>query len=239
MLLRLLICSLLLATVICQSLMEIYKAMMEDQARRLATNQINIEIFGEASCPDTNRFFREQLMPVWNALGSTNMLNVSYHPFGLASCLTSSDGIKCRCQHGPIECQMNQLQACVISALGIPQLYLPVVACLQGKRKMVKAVEECIVNVVPRPNLDENFMMSCAQSQLGAKLMMEHGRIQSGKADYVNWVPWIIINGRRSQAAEHQLKTIVCSTPESARYEYCQNPSQKKKNVAVISVRYW
>uniref|UniRef100_A0A8R1DHK0 Uncharacterized protein n=1 Tax=Caenorhabditis japonica TaxID=281687 RepID=A0A8R1DHK0_CAEJA len=126
------------------------------------------------------------------------------------------------------------LQACVISALQIPQLYLPVVSCMQGQRSFSTAVNDCITNFRPRPDLDENlfvyFMIRCAQSQLGAKLMMQHGYRQREIAADLDWVPWILINGRRTQAAEHQLKTIVCSYPDPSRYEYCKTAEEFQFN---------
>ncbi|CAA85467.2 Gamma-interferon-inducible lysosomal thiol reductase [Caenorhabditis elegans] len=217
----------ILPFVLGQNLLEIYKAMMADQASRAKTPPINIEFFGESLCPDTTRYFRNHIMPVWTSLQASSTINITYHPFGLASCRRSAEtGIRCNCQHGPAECQLNMLQACVISTLQVPQLYLPIVNCMQGKNKFSSAVDDCIVNFRPRPDLDENFMARCAQSQLGAKLMMQHGYRQKEVASELDWVPWILINGRRSQAAENQLKTIVCQFSETSKQEYCKTQEE-------------
>ncbi|CAI2342152.1 unnamed protein product [Caenorhabditis sp. 36 PRJEB53466] len=216
----------ILPLALCQNLLEIYKAMIADQSARAKSPPIDIEFFGESLCPDTTRYFRNHIMPVWTALQASTLVNITYHPFGLADCKRGETGIRCQCQHGPAECQLNMLQTCVISALQIPQLYLPIVSCMQQQRKFSSAIDECIVNFRPRPDLDENFMARCAQSQLGAKLMMQHGFRQREVASELDWVPWILINGRRSQAAENQLKTIVCSFPEPSRYEFCKTPEE-------------
>ncbi|UMM17468.1 hypothetical protein L5515_014000 [Caenorhabditis briggsae] len=223
---QLIIALVFIPTALGQNLLEIYKAMMNDQAARAKTPPINIEFFGESLCPDTTRYFRNHIMPVWTALQASSLVNVTYHPFGLAECRRKDGVVRCTCQHGPAECQLNMLQACVISALEFPQLYLPIVNCMQGKSQFAFAIDDCIVNFRPRPDLDENFMTRCAQSQLGAKLMMQHGYRQREVAPELDWVPWILVNGRRSQAAENQLKTIICSFPEPSRYQYCKTSEE-------------
>uniref|UniRef100_A0A8R1E2P0 Uncharacterized protein n=2 Tax=Caenorhabditis japonica TaxID=281687 RepID=A0A8R1E2P0_CAEJA len=75
----------------CQNLFELYKAMLADQAARGAVPPVNIEVFGESLCPDTTRYFRNHLMPVWTALHASTLVNITYHPFGLAECKKSGD----------------------------------------------------------------------------------------------------------------------------------------------------
>ncbi|CAI5442126.1 unnamed protein product [Caenorhabditis angaria] len=161
-------------------------------------------------------------MPMWNSLQNTATVNLTYHPFGIAQCQKQNDGIKCQCQHGNQECIMNQLQACVIAALEVPQLYMRVVNCIQGKRDINKAMGECIVNARPRPDLDERFIQNCAQSQLGAKLMYQHGQRQHKIARDLNWVPWIMVNGAREQKAEISMNYVLCKFASLSSSQYCQ-----------------
>ncbi|CAI4222448.1 unnamed protein product [Auanema sp. JU1783] len=178
-------------------------------------NKINVEIIGESLCPDTTRFLKFQLAPVWEELGSSDYLNITYHPFGIpgkTECLPTNDGdFTCRCQHGPLECLMNQLQACVISALPDFKDHFATVLCMQGRRDMKKAIDDCIIGDKTNVTIDPERVEMCAMSSQGRRLMAEHGIRQSIVAPQASWVPWIVVNDRRERAAEYHFKYLLCN----------------------------
>ena len=52
----------------------------------------NILIMKYHSITQFCRYFRNHIMPVWNALHASTLINVTYHPFGLAEC-RRNDGV--------------------------------------------------------------------------------------------------------------------------------------------------
>ncbi|CAD6192086.1 unnamed protein product [Caenorhabditis auriculariae] len=203
-------------------LLEAYRRMFG--VADVADPPVMLEVFGESLCPDTTRFLKEHLLPTAKALEGTGSLILKYHPSGVQSeCYLENGLYRCECQHGDRECLLNQLQSCVISALEIPQLYLPVVVCIQGRSSFRSAISECIENAEPRPELDSSFMASCAKSQLGVKLLVQQNNERKRIAPNLDWVPWIIIDGRREPEAEYDLRTALCSKRAISATPFCQH----------------
>lgn len=189
--------------------LDIFSRLFQSPA---ASQPLLIDIFGESQCSDTSSFLHNQLADVWSELTNDSSIIFNYHPFGVKSSCTRNivGSLSCQCQHGPFECLLNQLQACVVSALEAPVLYMPIVTCIQGKRSFKGALEECIDNARPRPDLDTLFMARCAQSDLGKKLMYGHAVTQKNIAPEIDWVPWIMLNGERDQQAEYTFRQSLC-----------------------------
>jgi hypothetical protein len=46
-----------------------------------------LEIYGESQCPDTTRFFVQQLWPIWQNMST--QFQLSFIPFGKANCTSN------------------------------------------------------------------------------------------------------------------------------------------------------
>ena len=70
---------------------------------------VNVSLYGEALCPDTRDFVLGALDDALAKVG--DIFTLHYVPWGNA--ILKKDG-KFECQHGKMECVMNQIEACVL-----------------------------------------------------------------------------------------------------------------------------
>lgn len=162
------------------------------------SNKVDVQLYGESLCPYTTMFIKSQLQPTWEVL--SDYINLEIVPFGNGKCQKADDDdYKCTCQHGPMECFINQLMNCVIDAKPDPHDYAPVVFCLQGSD--IKA-EWCL----DKCGLDRNSMMECGKGKKGRQLQAQ----AAAKTPEHLGVPWIVVNGKYDEKAQVDLKGEVC-----------------------------
>ncbi|EGT52180.1 hypothetical protein CAEBREN_01590 [Caenorhabditis brenneri] len=169
-------------------------------------NMIKLDIYMEAQCPDTSRFFRQQLKKAWDLLGRLNRIELNIIPFGKARCTEKGNDFECQCQHGPTECEINQLMNCVIDRFGFPHRYMPAVLCMQGKYSLDEAMK-CVTENFPA---EYNRMRECASGPRGRRLLALSGQKTASLSPAVDFIPWIVINGARNSDALYDLTQNAC-----------------------------
>ncbi|EFO24944.1 interferon gamma-inducible thiol reductase [Loa loa] len=172
-----------------------------------AGNIVNLAVYIEAQCPDTSRFVHRQLLPTWQELSVTNRISLKIVPFGKGTCHRVGSDYSCECQHGPLECELNQLMNCVIEMIRIPRQYVPVISCIQGKHDLRSAESKCLSKLLV-PN---KSILRCAEGKEGRRLLAKAGAETKHLQPPLNFVPWILINGNRSSDAFYDLKTNLCN----------------------------
>uniref|UniRef100_A0A0R3RSY6 Gamma interferon inducible lysosomal thiol reductase n=1 Tax=Elaeophora elaphi TaxID=1147741 RepID=A0A0R3RSY6_9BILA len=171
-----------------------------------AGNVVNLAVYIEAQCPDTSRFVHRQLLPAWQELSITNRISIKIVPFGKAKCSPVGSDYSCECQHGPLECELNELMNCVIEMVGNPREYVPVISCIQGKRDLRSAGLKCLSKL----RIPNKRILQCAEGEEGRKLLAKAGEETEHLLPPLNFVPWILINGTRSSDAFYDLKKNLC-----------------------------
>ncbi|KAF7639263.1 hypothetical protein Mgra_00001225, partial [Meloidogyne graminicola] len=168
-------------------------------------NIVQIIIYMEAQCPDTTGFIRRQLLPSWSRLGSTKRLNITLVPFGKASCVEEADDYKCDCQHGKDECELNQLMNCAIEHLPDPENHIPLIGCVQGKDNLIAAFRSCL-----NGHISSDLLWTCSIGKHGRKLHAIAGNKTNSIGEEFNFVPWIVLNGKRENDAFYALEENLC-----------------------------
>lgn len=167
---------------------------------------VNVDVYVEAQCPFSTRFFANHLMPFVQRF--PNVMNLTIIPYGNTECHRGFDGrITCKCFHGPDECQLNQLMNCVIHRHPYIYDHLNTVACIQGQPEIFTAQRNCLAG---RP--DEALLMRCARSIKGFRLHLKSG-VKTLKTGVEN-VPWITIDGQYNKASEYNFHREVCAVSE-------------------------
>ncbi|CAI2349714.1 unnamed protein product [Caenorhabditis sp. 36 PRJEB53466] len=167
---------------------------------------VKLDIYMEAQCPDTSRFFRQQLKKAWDLLGRLNRIELAVIPFGKARCSERGNDFECQCQHGPTECEINQLMNCVIDRFGFAHKYLPPVLCMQGKYSLDDAMK-CVQELMPA---EFNRMRECASGPRGRRLLALSGQRTAALTPAIDFIPWIVIDGIRNSDALYDLTQNVC-----------------------------
>ncbi|KAL3091097.1 hypothetical protein niasHT_027857 [Heterodera trifolii] len=172
-------------------------------------NMVSLIVYMEALCPDTTGFVRRQLLPAWARLGATNRINVTIVPFGKAQCARTEaeegEDYRCECQHGQTECELNQLMNCAIDLLPDADSFVPLVGCVQGKESVSAAFKSCLAG-----HSSSDRLWKCAMGREGRHLHALAGNRTAAIGDAFNFVPWVVLDGRRDNDAFYALEENLC-----------------------------
>lgn len=173
-------------------------------------NVIHVAIYMEAQCPDTSRFIKRQLVPTWQHLKNTGRVEYEIIPFGKARCEKTPEGddFKCECQHGNDECELNALMNCAIEELGFPDSYIPLIGCIQGSDSLATALEKCVDKGEYKSKA--STLKKCGEGRRGRHLLALAGQRTTALNPALNFVPWVMLEGRREHDAFYALEENVC-----------------------------
>merc|ERR1711890_157416 len=130
---------------------------------------VDITVYYEALCDDSQNFINTQLFPAYEHFGSD--LNIALKPFGKAQWTEHGDSWQFTCQHGPNECYGNKVQACLLDQFPSASDHVPLVNCLMR------------THTTPRPSLEAcmqeigcdcipDFVLECAAGDEAATSSM-------------------------------------------------------------------
>jgi len=183
---------------------------------------LNIEIYYENLCPDSQNFVTLQLQPTWKKLGK--YFNPDLKPFGKAEATpndsTSHSGYNFVCQHGLIECTGNMWQACF---LNIPEFtrdqQIDVVSCIMGDGHSYDsgAANDATLRCMNEHGMDQVSMKTvseCANSYDGQERLKKLGDETNSLDPKLTNVPWVTFNGEFQQewqdGALEDLEELLC-----------------------------
>uniref|UniRef100_A0A914X4N3 Gamma interferon inducible lysosomal thiol reductase n=1 Tax=Plectus sambesii TaxID=2011161 RepID=A0A914X4N3_9BILA len=169
------------------------------------SKQVNVDVYVEAQCPFSTRFFANELMPFVRQF--PHVMNLTIIPYGNTECHRIDGRVSCKCFHGPNECQLNQLMNCMIHRHPYIYDYLDTVVCIQGQPDLATAHRSCIAG---KP--DEWMLMKCARSRRGFRLHLKSG-VKTLKTGVEN-VPWITVNGKYNKPSEYAFRREICGVSE-------------------------
>lgn len=160
----------------------------------LSTNAavpINLTVFYESRCPDSEIYFQSQLKPTIDKYPNINLKLV---PYGKSTSLRVGEDFEFQCQHGQLECEGNRFHACAINQThdNLP-LQITLTTCLiedfyqEGPRERAEFCCE-------KHGVDYNSVLLCANGKEGARLLYEHG-IATSKW-HPTFIPMILLNNQ-------------------------------------------
>lgn len=186
------------------------QSMAEDSVPKLG-------VFVESLCPDSQRFFGQQLVPAHQQLG--HLFRVEIVPFGHARVL---GGNRMICQHGRPECDGNRKMACMLARAQNQSQAIGALGCLfesPGKWR------HCAKSHLAEQ--DDKTLEELEKCSLGAESyrMMEEAERRTGRVGYI---PHLTLNGQSGDELqaklENQLKRTICDQYKAEpRPEACIN----------------
>lgn len=203
---------------------ELFKPSVSDSsqedllsANKQKGNVVLLTLYIESQCPDTTGFIKRQLMPTWRRLSSTKRLNVQIIPFGKASCTQEDGDYICQCQHGSVECELNQLMNCVIDLLPKPSQHIPIIGCIQGGSDLKSVFNRCL-----NGHTSASRLWECSTSKEGRALLYSAGE-RTAKISSLYFVPWVVINDKRVSDAFYALEENICKRLDSPKPVQCEH----------------
>jgi len=177
----------------------------------LTVPPVQVLVCVEALCIDSQRFFHDQLMIAFNALGH-DVMNLTVVSFGNAK-LPSSGNRNITCQHGFGECDTNAYEQCATYLYPDPAQHVPYLACLfqalpMGHRDTPfepwMGLEPCAHD----HHLDFNAIKDCHNDKdLVWKLQQQAAAATPTRHDHV---PWTELNGQYMDEESKTLLEEVC-----------------------------
>ncbi|KAF6216300.1 hypothetical protein GE061_000640 [Apolygus lucorum] len=164
--------------------------------------KIRLQIFFESKCPDSKRFFGNQLTPMMNKIG--DYIELELHPYGKAT--TNQTTGEFKCQHGPSECALNKIDACGIARLNEGTEQTLFVNCMFENSNIPQAVagQYCC----DQHKLDwTKEVQPCSEGTEGTELHRKHGEETHSLNPPVTWVPVIILNNKRGDEEYQKILT--------------------------------
>eukprot|EP00419_Tripos_fusus_P046906 CAMPEP_0172838152 /NCGR_PEP_ID=MMETSP1075-20121228/27673_1 /TAXON_ID=2916 /ORGANISM="Ceratium fusus, Strain PA161109" /LENGTH=256 /DNA_ID=CAMNT_0013681623 /DNA_START=43 /DNA_END=810 /DNA_ORIENTATION=- len=172
-----------------------------------------IEVYYEALCPDSIEFIDKSLRVAWEDTELRGRMSLHLIPFGNGQLIkedTVSKGYHfwhpgagyplVMCQHGSQECLGNKIQACAIADLE-ETVYVPFLLCMiaYGTRA---GPELSSYDCGQRLGIDMAKVKDCASSRRGHELLLGYGQRSLDPQLGRKYVPFIMVDGRHSDAAE-------------------------------------
>ncbi|KAL1492845.1 hypothetical protein ABEB36_011027 [Hypothenemus hampei] len=153
--------------------------------------KVKVSVYYEALCPDSKFFISFQLVPVFDKLKDS--LIVDLVPYGKAQTFIDDEGkIEFRCQHEHVECAANKIHACVINQVEDAESQLKYIACMIANNIVPdSAGEECGKEL----NIDFAPIRKCAVEQQGSLLLKKYGERTHALIPKLRFVPTIELNG--------------------------------------------
>ncbi|KAM3938912.1 gamma-interferon-inducible lysosomal thiol reductase [Leptodactylus fuscus] len=197
---------------------------------------VQVEVYYESYCGGCRKFVLLQLFPTWLMLN--DIMNVTLVPYGNAQEKNVSGKWEFTCQHGPDECYVNTVEACVMHHLKNIESYFLVISCIEFSSNLTSALEPCLAAY--EPELAVKTVMDCVNGDLGNKLMHQNAM----KTDALNppheYVPWVVINGKHTDSLQERatsaLFNLICEYYSGPKPEACSEKEVtplKRNNVCL------
>lgn len=186
---------------------------------------VEVDVYYEALCPDSRRFFLKQLWPTYKKIG--NSIILKFIPYGNAEVSGSPDKWTFTCQHGPEECRGNMIQTCATEVLNNTMDSLKFVVCAFNTVRQEKIITECI-----RDKELQVKIRTCADGSMGKNLEREMALLTDALDPPQDFIPWITINKKGSSEinnkANNALLDLICSSYEGEKPSSCPKSMKKK-----------
>ncbi|XP_077128945.1 gamma-interferon-inducible lysosomal thiol reductase [Ranitomeya variabilis] len=182
---------------------------------------VQVELYYESLCGACRKFIVLQLFPTWLMLNE--IMNVTLVPYGNAQEKNVSGKWEFTCQHGPDECYVNTIEACVMYHLKDLQNYFFVIFCIEQSSNLTSALEPCLAAY--QPDLSIKTVMDCVNGDLGNKIMHENAIKTDSLKPPHEYVPWVVINGKHNDTLQDTaisaLFNLICDMYTGVKPEAC------------------
>ena len=166
---------------------------------------VNVDVYFESLCPDSIHFINEQLWPTYKTLDK-GIVQYNFYPYGNAHTMNDNGTLTFECQHGPKECLLNIVEACVIYKTSI-DLSIEFIHCLELGPSEITA-KTCAENL----RIDWQELSECYNGLEGKELLKKAGDMTPTHT----FIPWIVVDGNSDEEIQNKALSnflkLVCDT---------------------------
>ncbi|XP_055546176.1 GILT-like protein 1 [Wyeomyia smithii] len=155
------------------------------------TTRVKVDVYYEHLCPDSIRWISDQLGPSYDAL--RDIIDIDFIPFGKSVSINNGESFEC--QHGPLECEGNRIQSCVLNYIPEQDRQVSYVVCQMNFNADPRGYE-CAF----RSGVNLISAQACVEGDLGRQLQLQAERRTQLIAP--SFVPTIVFNGQFDQSLQ-------------------------------------
>jgi interferon gamma-inducible protein 30 len=166
-------------------------------------DKIMIDLFYESECP----YCRDQIIgnfnTAYNTPGFSDMATVTLHPYGNAHESQNSNGEWVfSCQHGPVECTYNTLEACALDK--IPDAF-PFIKCIEDNARS-SAYDDVAKSCATKTNVSNvDDILTCYKGAAGNALQHKIAMTTEALNPPHKYVPWMVVDGQHTDDIQNAL----------------------------------
>lgn len=168
------------------------------------SDKVSLALYYESLCPYSANFIVNYLDKLFED-DLISIVDLRLVPWGNAR-LKGNDTFDC--QHGPVECLLNTVEACAIDAW--PQLndHFPFIYCVEELVFEHKYLEweTCFEKL----GLDSKPINDCYSSGLGLKLDLQYAAETNALKPPHTYVPWVVVDGQPLYEDYENYISYVC-----------------------------
>ncbi|XP_060518229.1 GILT-like protein 1 [Cylas formicarius] len=172
-------------------------------------HMVNVAVYYESLCPDSRKFFTQQLYPSLQG-NLSHYVNLTLVPYGKATMEFKTNEHEFTCHHGPSECLGNKIQACALhlieqgrktQGLGFNRVTVGFINCLMDKAERngdqaTFPTKDCAeLNHVAVLDLINN----CAHHTDASNYLANYGALTDAIQKPLKYVPTIVFNNQYKQ----------------------------------------
>ncbi|KAI6189449.1 hypothetical protein M3Y97_00009700 [Aphelenchoides bicaudatus] len=181
-------------------------------------NKIRMNVYFEPQDPESTRFFKSELLPLFQDTSIAERVDLKLVPFGHAQCDASHQEYACTCTQGTDECEIMHLMACTLHDYRHHEDAVELVSCLQGQPNFDTAFEQCIRKL---PDKEANWLARCPREFRGKYLSWINGLKTKAIGFELPNMPTVAVNGEVNLDTPVGLRDQVCSLLHSPKPSGC------------------
>ncbi|KAF7286164.1 hypothetical protein GWI33_007126 [Rhynchophorus ferrugineus] len=213
-------------------------------------HRVNVAVYYESLCPDSRKFFTQQLYPSLQG-NLSNYVNLTLIPYGKTTMEFKTNEYEFTCHHGPNECYGNKIQACALKlidggrkteGLGFNRVSAGFINCLMDKSNKNTVptnypTKECAeLNRVTNLNIIEN----CAGHTDGSNYLANLGSLTKAVQDPLKSVPTIVFNQKLkpedNSLAQTNFVKALCSYINGPKPNECNGTRNIKMSFGILFI---
>jgi len=196
-----------------------------------AANPVSVTVYYESLCPDSIKFYINQLFPTMEVTNISTNVDLQLIPYGKSTHMKADNGSWIfTCHHGERECYGNKVHACALKLMASKNERLTYLNCLLKSmledRKIVFPAEKCADEL----NIGEKVqIIQCANSTMADDLLAEMGNKTQKLQPPLKSVPTVVFNNKYDEndfkSAQTNFKGVLCKYISSPKPVECSGTS--------------
>ncbi|GMP89779.1 hypothetical protein CsSME_00041195 [Camellia sinensis var. sinensis] len=164
-------------------------ASSRESVKNSEKSKVTLAIYYESLCPYCSNFIVNDLVELFES-GLISDVDLKLIPYGNAR-IGPNDTLTC--QHGPLECLLNTVEACAISVWPDLNKHFPFIYCVESLvyEHQYTQWETCFEKL----DLDPTLITECYSSGYGKELELQYAAETNTLQPPHEYVPWVVVDG--------------------------------------------